>query len=108
MGVSLRSRYHVSPCGNSAPEFQLYSMEGVNTSVEPIHIQSSSAPKYPACPSPVTAECAVLLQFIPTHHSCELCTGISDFLQSLKEQEMLTFRQSFLNAILQAIQVTRL
>ena len=61
---------------------------------------------YPTCPSPVSAECAVLLQITPVHHTCQLCTDTSDLLGSLKEQEMLTFQQSFPNATLQAMQVT--
>lgn len=82
-------------------------MEEVIMSVEAIHIQAFSVQKYPIRPLAVTAECAVLLQIIPMHHTCQLCTDVSDFLGNLNKHEMLTLRPSFLNAIVLVAQGTR-
>lgn len=64
-------------------------------------------PKIPHLPLTCHCRACSALADYSVHYTCQLCTDVSDFLGSLSKHKMKTSRQSFLNAILLVVQVTR-
>lgn len=97
LGVNLKLYLHVRTQAMSSRQSKYVS--GANS------YSGIQCPKISHLPFTVASSAPSI---IPVYHICQLHKYVSDFLGILIEQEMLTLRQSLVNAFLRVIRVTRL